>query len=76
MKMRERGKGASAMPKKGGFWDGIFGGLFGGLFDFDGDGKEDMAEKLIGYQMLFDDPDQADADDRGSGFDADSEEND
>ena len=35
------------MPK-GGFWDNPF----GGLLDFNGDGKEDLAEQFFGYKMF------------------------
>ena len=35
---------------KGGFWDNPF----GGLLDFNGDGKEDMAEQYFGYKIFED----------------------
>lgn len=35
---------------KGGSWDNPF----GGLLDFNGDGKEDMAEQYFGYKIFED----------------------
>ena len=41
-----------ADKESGGFWDHILNNPFGGLFDFDGDGKEDLSEQWIAYNML------------------------
>ena len=39
--------------------------LFGDLFDFNGDGKDDMFEELLGLELLgfFDDTDENSSDD-------------
>ena len=39
---------------KRGSWDSIFGSPFGGFFDFNGDGKEDLVEQWLGYEILKD----------------------
>lgn len=47
------------MAKKGGFMDNPF----GGFFDFDGDGKEDLGEQWIAYQIFRECTEQEEYDD-------------
>ena len=54
--------GKNAHKNGGGFFDDLFNKPFGGLVDFNGDGKEDLFEQLMAWQILNNGAKEADAD--------------